>query len=106
MATLTVAARNSDPVLQPAGDPSDTFRNDGITELIVYNTGPDDVEITAAAARECNHGFLDDWTETVLAGNAFRFGPFKSSQFNDATGMVVVSYADSSDLEVAAQRQR
>lgn len=106
MAELPVHDREVDPVFQPAAAAGDTFKNDGATELLIINNGIVDVVVTASAQRECSHGFLDDWQKTVSAGELQRFGPFAADRFNDSTGAVSVSYADETDLQVSAQRQK
>lgn len=109
MAVLTVSARNVDPTFQAADVAGDQFVNDGATEFMVMNTGVAPLAVLVSAARVCNHGFLDHLVETVAAGETFRLGPFKSSRFNNASGLVSVTYqvgADLSDISVAAQRQK
>ncbi len=106
MAALTVQERQVDPVFQAADAAGDTFQNDGSTELLIYNTGIADVVATAVARRACSQGFLDSWQKTVAGGVVMRFGPFAPNRFNDDSGVVTVSYADETDLLVAAQRQR
>lgn len=109
MAVLPVFARNVDPTFQAADVAGDQFTNDGATELLVMNTGISSVAVLVSAARVCNHGFLDHLVETVEGGETFRLGPFKSSRFNNASGVVSVTYqvgADLSDISVAVQRQQ
>lgn len=107
MAILTVFARQVDPdPFQAADAGGDSFRNDGETELLILNAGVTPVVVTAVAQRRCNHGFLDDWEFTVAGQELQRFGPFEAARFNDSNGRVTVTYADESDLTVAAQRQR
>lgn len=106
MAVLEVYARQVDPVFTSAGAGGDTFRNDGATELLVYNPGILSITVTAAAQRRCSHGFMDDWEVTVEAGQVFPFGPFPASRFNDSSGLVSISYSSVAGITVSAKRQQ
>lgn len=106
MAALTVYARASDPVLVAADALGDTFVNNGDTELLVVNAGVAAVNVTFTATRPCNHGFVDDWVVSCAGQELTRIGPFDATRFNDGQNRVAVSYADETNLTVAAQRLR
>lgn len=105
MATLTVQARNVDPVFAAADSGGDVFANDGQTELLILNETGGPISVLANARRKCSHGFLDHWPVIVEAGELFQFGPFLPSRFNDSAGQVSISYA-AAGLAVAAKRLR
>ena len=106
MAVLTVQDRQVDPTFQAAAGGGDSFKNDGATELLLFNAGFAAITVTAVAVRKCSHGFLDHWQKVVDPGELMRFGPFRSSQFNSATGIASFTYSDVTGLQVAAQRQQ
>lgn len=106
MALLTVHDRQVDPTFQAADVAGDTFVNDGSTELLVINPGPSAITITAAGARKCSHGFVDNLVKTIEAGELLRWGPFLPSWFNSPAGVMSVSYSAVAGISVAAQRQR
>lgn len=106
MATLTVYGRSQSPTFVAADAGDDEFRNDGATELLVFNNTASSITVTISAVGRCNHGFLDDAVETVNAGSLGRLGPFNVSRHNDAQGRVSISYSATAGITVAAQRQR
>ncbi len=106
MAELTVLARTADVVGVPPEAGGDSFKNDGATELHVFNPTESDVEITVAAVHKCTHGFLDDQVETIEAGGLERLGPFDPGRFNDPTGLTHFSFDSVAGIEVAPQRQK
>ena len=106
MAALTVYARASDPVLVSADALGDTFLNNGDTEILIVNAGVSAVDVTFSATHQCSHGFTDDWVVSCDGQELTRIGPFEARRFNTAQGLVAVTYADETNLTVAAQRLR
>ena len=106
MALLTVHARNEDIAFQPASAGGDEFPNDGDTEVIVFNRGLADVDVTFATQRPCNHGFVDDKVETAGSAEYTPMGPFEASRFNTSTGRVQFTYADATNLLVGVRKLR
>ena len=68
----------------------------------VYNR----VDVTLTTQRPCNHGFTVDQVESAPGQTLFYLGPFGADRFNDAQGLVHVSYSDASALRVAVQKLR
>lgn len=106
MANLTIYERASDPVFVAADVAGDTFVNNGNTELKIINDTPQAVDVTLTTQRPCNHGFTVDQVESAPGQTLFYLGPFGADRFNDAQGLVHVSYSDASALRVAVQKLR
>lgn len=106
MAELSVYGRSETPNFVAADAAGDQFRNNGDTEALVLNQGGVARTITVPAQRKCKHGFTDDYSVVIQAGELRRVGPFEHGRFGDSTLMVHLTYDDESDLVVAAQRLR
>ena len=104
MAELIVYGINEDPVFVPAADTGDTFRNSQATELIVWNDTAGSVVLTVTAKSRCNFKFLDHQTHTIPAQTLTAIRPFKSQRFNDANGLVHISFDDHTNIQVSARR--
>lgn len=105
MAVLTVqktSLSGLSPTFATASASGDSFPNDGETLLRVKNTGAGSVDVTFVGARKCSQGFIHDEVVSVSAGGEETIGPFTWSRFNDDQQRVSVTYADATNLSVAA----
>lgn len=111
MATLSVGtAGRATPFdlsgLVAAAGGGDKFANDGQTFFIVKNGDGSDHTVTFPFSG-LNQGIVDGITptntaRTVTAGHTAIFGPFPSGLYNDAAGLVSVSYSAVTTVTVAA----
>lgn len=106
MATLIVYERDVDPVFVAASGGGDSFTNNGDTQLLVMNAGVSSITVTIAAARNCDHGFLDDEVVTIGAGELDWSGPFPHARFGDSQRVVNVTYSATTGVSVSVQKLR
>jgi len=109
MATLTVQNitldTTGDLTAAAATVSGDAFEN---TDERVYfraiNGSGAPIEVTIAAQTVCNHGISHDVVGDVTNGETWDFGPFDKERFNDANGLIQVTYETEVGLTVAAIR--
>jgi hypothetical protein len=82
----------------------DTFPNTGKEILVVKNDSASSITVTIDSQAECSFGFDHDPVITVGAGVSREIGPFKPQRYNDADGMVNVSYSAVTTVTVAVKR--
>lgn len=92
--------------LAAAAGGGDKFPNDGQTFFIVKNGDGSDHTVTFPFSG-INQGVIDGITpsntaRTVTAGHTAIFGPFPSGLYNDASGLVSVTYSAVTSVTVAA----
>jgi len=109
MATLAVI----DPVLEgvvftpvAAAAGGDQFPNDGNTLLYVNNGSGAPITVTIVAQYVDGNVPLTDVATAVAAGGARIFGPFPTRYFNNALGLVSLTYSGVTTLTVKPFRQR
>ena len=105
MATLTNQKLTTDgiEITTTVASATDTFENDGKTILQLNNTGASAYDVTIAAQKPCNMGFIHDLTISVPAGATITTDTFEKARFNDDNGEVTIDYGgNETDFEVAA----
>jgi hypothetical protein len=109
MATLTVQdlllEATADQTADAATNTGDAFEN--IDERVFFraiNGSGAPITVTIAAQEQCNHGFTHDVVGAVVNGEFWDFGPFDKERFNDANGLIQVTYSTEVSLTVAAIR--
>lgn len=80
---------------------SDTFPNNGKTHLHVKNADAGDHTITVNSLVNCNQGTDHDLVIVVTAGEERMIGVFEPSRFNNAQGLVTVTWEDVTSVTVA-----
>lgn len=112
MATLTVqqiARTGIVPTLAAAGASGDKFANDGKTYFRVAN-GHATLSRTVTIASQLGAAAIPQGTAAanlsvvVAALTEKLIGPFDQNAFNDASGLVNVTYSSESDLTVGAYK--
>ncbi len=105
MAQLTVqkvVPAGLGPTYQAAAGGGDTFLNDGQTMLHVKNTSGGAITVTVNSIAACDQGFDHDVVVSVPATTGDRMiGPFPTGRFNDANGLVSITYSGVTNLTVA-----
>lgn len=107
MAQLTVQTSNLaglNKTYVSADVAGDTFLNDGQTYLFVKNAGASSINVTVTAVTQCNHGSLHNVVVAVPAGAEVQIGKFDPARFNNASGLVSVSYSAVTSVTVAVVR--
>jgi hypothetical protein len=107
MATLTaIAAARTGVTLSPvaAAGGGDQFLNTGREVLYVKNGSGGSITLTLAPAGTPNGLALATYTVTIAAGAERIIGPFDTSLFNNASGMVTITYSGVTTLTVAVIR--
>ncbi len=109
MATLTVQdmllVATADQTAVAAAAGGDAFENtDERVFFRAINGSGGAITITIDAPTPCNHGFTHDVAGAVAAGETWDFGPFDKERFNDANGLIQVTYSTEVSLTVAAIR--
>ncbi len=99
-----VALTGLTPTLQAAAAGGDAFLNDGKTMFRVKNGSGAPITVTFTSQQQCNQGSTHSPANSVAAGGDELFGPFSQSRFNDASGLVQVTYSGVTTLTVAALR--
>jgi hypothetical protein len=83
-----------------AGATGDTFANNGKCFIEVEDTGTTAPTVTIASQVACNQGETHDVTVDVQSGEIRHIGPFPTSRFNDADGLVTVTYSSETDVTI------
>lgn len=107
MALLTpVRPTLNGTVLAPSSAASggDQFPNDGKTLYYVNNGGAGSINVTFDALKADGDLPLTDIVKAVANGTAQIFGPFPTKLFNNAQGLVSVTYSGVSSVTVKAIR--
>jgi hypothetical protein len=115
MATLTVITFPSEPTASfdidgeaesvAAAVGGDEFRNIGSTAFWAKNASGGPITITFAAQTACEYGVTHDLAVVVADGfEGIIVSSFDAVRFNDANGLVQVTYSDVTSLDVAAVR--
>lgn len=81
-----------------------SFANSGKDLLWVDNASVGNIVVTIQSQKACDLGFEHDLAITVTAACARFLGPFNTSRFNDATGLVQVDVDDDTTVTVAVIR--
>lgn len=106
MATLTVTTATSSGILKPAlvtaAVGGDQFSNNGRTYLEITNGGASPITVTVASQRACDQGTAHNVTNSVTNATTEIMGPFDPGRFNDASGMVQVTYSAVTSVTVGA----
>jgi hypothetical protein len=106
MAQLTVQSivgTGLAPSFAAAAAGGDSFLNDGKTFLEVKNASGSSITVTITAQNPCNQGQLHNLAVSVPATTGDRMiGLLLPSIFNDANGLVQVTYSAVTSLTVAA----
>jgi hypothetical protein len=106
MATLAVtqllATGAVEPALTAAAGGGDQFPNNGRTYLKVTNGGGAPITVTIASQRSCDQGSTHNTTNSITNGTTELMGPFPTERFNDALGMVQVTYSAVTTVTVGA----
>ncbi len=107
MAAITVQnitlATSLTPTFAAASELGDYFANTG--KIFLYIKNADTVAartVTIASQVACNQGTTHDITVTVPTESEEMVGPFPVTRFNDADGMVQVTYDDHTDVTIRA----
>ena len=107
MATLTVQQLTSSGTgvtLTAAAAGGDAFANDGKTIFEVNNGGGSSMTVTLTSQNTCNQGGTHNGGGSVPAGAVRRYGPLDRGRFNDATGLVQVTYSAVTSVTVGAYK--
>lgn len=111
MATLTVAActvAGLDPTFVAAAGGGDQFANDGFTVLEVKNGSGGAITVTIVSQAGVSDAAGTQIKSAAVSVGATtghkRIGPFKPAQWNDANGMVQVTYSGVTSLTVVPVR--
>jgi hypothetical protein len=91
------------PVAAASG--GDQFRNDGNTLFYVNNGGGSPINVTIAAQFVAGDLPLTDQVIAVTNGTAKLIGPFPPRLFNDAQGLLNITYSGVTTVTVLAVRQ-
>lgn len=107
MATIPVTQSTTGGVAPPtfaaAAGGGDQFSNNGKTYYEVKNGGGAPVTVTFARQKSCDQGTVHSTTVSVPATTGDRIcGPFDTGLYNDANGMVQVTYSAVTSVTVAA----
>lgn len=95
MATLTVqsiVAAGLNPSYAAAAGGGDEFANDGSSFLHVVNGGGGAINVTLATTQTVDGLAVADQVVNVPAGEDRMIGPLRRGLFNDAGGLVQVTY--------------
>lgn len=90
------------PAFVAAGAGGDSFANDGKTYLHVKNGGAGSITATINSQKLCDQGFDHDAAVGVAAAGERLIGPFPQGRFNDAGGLVQITYSGVTSVTVAA----
>lgn len=109
MATLAVvtpslAGTVCTPVAAASG--GDVFQNDGDTLFYVANGGGAPITVTVVAQYADGDLPLTDKVVTVTNGTSQIIGPFPARYFNNALGLVSITYSAVTTVTVKPIRQR
>lgn len=108
MATLTVQDMTPAglvPSYAAADVAGDEFANNGRVTFWVKNGGAGAITVTVAAVGACDQGFTHTGGGSVPNdGVPKSFGPFDTYRFNDADGLVQITYSGVTSVTVAAVR--
>lgn len=104
MATLSVVTSSRDGVAfapAAAAGGGDAFANDGKVALYVDNGGANSINVTFATEVTVDGLTLPDRVVAVANGVAKLIGPFPTTTYNDANGLVQVTYSEVTSVTVA-----
>jgi len=107
MAEITVqeiAITGLEETFVSAAGGGDTFKNDGRTFFHAKNGSGADQTLTFTTPGKIHGVAIADPTVVVTAGEERLIGPFDPSIFNNASGLVAVSYSAVTSLTVSAVR--
>ncbi len=106
MALLTVQTVTKDGITATyaaAAAAGDTFANNGKTFIIVKNANVSTARtVTIDSLTSCNYGHDHNIAVSVPASSEKWIGPFETTRFNSAAGIVTATYSSEADLTVAA----
>lgn len=109
MATLTVqqiTTAGVTPTYVACSGGGDQFLNNGKTLIEVKNTNAATRDVTVNSQATCSFGFDHDIVNTIGATTGDEImGPFPTARFNDATGMVQLTYSAVTNLTIAVFTQ-
>lgn len=96
MATLTVAASDRagvDVAGASAAGGGDAFANTGYELVIIKNGDASDHTVTFVTQATVDGQAVADRTVTLTAGHTYAIGPFQPGIYNDANGLVQMTYS-------------
>lgn len=102
MATLavqTVTTAGLEATYASAAGGGDQFSNDGTVVLHVKNGSGGDITVTVASQVACSQGSTHNTAIVVTAGEDRFIGPFPE-RYNDASGMVQLTYSGVTSLTI------
>ncbi|MCL5291278.1 MAG: hypothetical protein M1548_01945 [Actinobacteria bacterium] len=98
----SMQASGLSPTYVAAAGGGDSFANDGNTFFHVKNGGAGAIDVTIASAKTCNQGGTHALVVNVPAGQERMIGRLSADRFNDANGLVQVTYSGVTSVTVAA----
>lgn len=107
MAELTVqniVITGLEETLAAAAAGGDTFKNDGRIFFYVRNASVADITVTFTTPGKIGGVDIENPAVVVTAAEERMIGPFNPSIFNNASGLVAVTYSGVTTLTVAAIR--
>lgn len=103
MATLAVQTATTaglEATYASAAGGGDQFSNDGTVILHVKNGSGGDITMTIASQVSCSQGSTHNTTCVITAGEERFAGPFPTDRYNDANGMVQLTYSGVTSLTI------
>jgi len=78
----------------------DSFVNDGKTFILLYLPTGSALTVTATCVRANNQGVTENLVCSVPSSSTMLFGLFSAGEFNDANGMVNLTYSSVTNLKI------
>ncbi len=107
MAALSVQAASLtglSPTFGSAAEGGDSFSNSGREYIHVKNGHSGSQTVTVNSQTLCNYGSDHDVAVAIPAGEERIIGPFPKDRFNDAGGLVQLTYSGVTALTIAVVR--
>ena len=108
MAKLTpqvIALAGITPTLVAAEAGGDNFENSGRDFIHIKNANAAAMDVIINSQVNCNQGVDHDISVTIPATTGEKFiGPFPKDRFNDASGLVQITYSAVTDVTIGIVR--
>jgi hypothetical protein len=103
--TTSLAGTDFNACFQACDSAGDTFINNGVTYVIIKNSGASNETVTInGALKSCNFGIIDhihDESFSVPAGTTIWSGPFDQVRHNTLAGFVELYYSNAGNLSIS-----